>query len=145
MEEDDDDDFEWATEEVEEEESDAADDEPVDDGKVSDTVESEETPVEDEIVESDPTTTTEAPPEPLAVNPARLLQPGKRYVSSVYFYFDSMYFDWSYHMLLTIFFSYQDGMVRTKSSRLDDSSINIRLYRGNLELSRIQHNGTLQL
>ena len=78
--EEDDDDFEWATE-VEEGEV-ASDTAPIDEGEVAD-VESEETPVEDEIVESDPTTTTttEKPPEPLAVNPARLLTPGKRYVS----------------------------------------------------------------
>ena len=75
----DDDDFEWATEDVEEEE-DASDVEE----EVVDAVESEEeTQVEEEIVVSDPTT-TEAPPEPLAVNPARLLTPGKRYVSSIH-------------------------------------------------------------
>ena len=83
--EEDDDDFEWATEDVEEEEDTI--EEPVDEVEVSDAVESEDTPAEDEIVES--TTTTEAPPEPLAVNPARLLTPGKRYVSYIcfcYFY-----------------------------------------------------------
>ena len=80
----DDDDFEWATEDVEEETLDAADEESVN-GDESNAVESEENPAEDEIVESDPITTTTEAPEPLAVNPARLLTPGKRYVSSVCF------------------------------------------------------------